>query len=370
MRRAAASAPNRAPQPIQKIPTASIVVRGGTEFLQAQRERIGFQKFNFYHGSLGRPPKLLGHLKLPRLLVAIHTLPFLGPSINQAQYSLYHYCSMESFLSMLKSKEIWLSLVEYSNDSKEGYHLIDFCKNIWVENGISGSVIEKCTEMLNDSIKETSAFSFSVCEEWDSLLHWGFYADGGRGVSVGISRDFLSSVCDNSMKDNTRYTICKVQYWGNDDLSEINDMALEMAKLVSGDKDAIRDAVESGLCNTKTFSQDEIVNNCIYMNLVLIRNYAYQIKSSYFSNEKKWRIFKFADKNNLENFIIGERNIDFTMKNGKIVPHLKLRIEDSELFTKIFIGPNNENDESIISSALRNFGFYKAKVERAQISYR
>ena len=45
--------------------------------------------------------------------------------IDEYGYNLYHYTSMNTFISMLNSREIWLSNTGTMNDRKETIHFIE-----------------------------------------------------------------------------------------------------------------------------------------------------------------------------------------------------------------------------------------------------
>lgn len=121
---------------------------------------------------------------------------------------VYHYCSVETFCKIITNKELWLTDVTKSNDSKElqiAYEKLkdEFDKRIKKCNKNSDDKIPliKCRELL-DSF-DINDMLFHICcfsTKRDSLSQWTMYADNATGVAIGFKADELSNL--KNSKDN------------------------------------------------------------------------------------------------------------------------------------------------------------------------
>ena len=131
---------------------------------------------------------------------------------------LYHYCSLESFLSIISSKSIWLSDVSKSNDieeliwtKKEYYKIVnDIYKNATQasEKFLCDMILDIAGEegiyfdddripninkdkRMSSSINNTRVYAFCLSALGDSLGQWRGYANDGQDVAIGFRRKYL-----------------------------------------------------------------------------------------------------------------------------------------------------------------------------------
>jgi len=106
--------------------------------------------------------------------------------------SLYHYCSLETFLKIVESKEIWLTNIFSMNDSAELRWLLDVAKRILDRQPDMPDERRTFLESeLSRRKEETDLYCFCMSEHGDLLSQWRAYADDGRGVAIGLSRQYL-----------------------------------------------------------------------------------------------------------------------------------------------------------------------------------
>lgn len=146
--------------------------------------------------------------------------------------SLFHYCSTETFLNIIKNKTIRLSDISKSNDYKETKWLLEYIEEEIVRQYIEqpffkGQFIFGLDEidalkLIVKSIKErmlerNEELFFVACfsEDGDKLSQWRSYSDDGHGLSIGFSIDSLETLInkDESLK------LFKVLYPDNNDSS-------------------------------------------------------------------------------------------------------------------------------------------------------
>lgn len=138
----------------------------------------------------------------------------------------YHYCSIESFFNIIKSKKIHLSSVNTMNDSSEGkwvYHILKILSEINEDTDSDNEKIEKVNlRRLHDHSNGYRTFntlySFSFSEVGDLLSQWRGYAQDGHGISIGF--DFANATPSNNVfneltkRDSSRSSpvLHKVEY--------------------------------------------------------------------------------------------------------------------------------------------------------------
>jgi hypothetical protein len=113
---------------------------------------------------------------------------------------LYHYCSLDAFLGIIRSKEIWLTNIFYMNDSAEHYWLRHVAQDVLRRRKTSTSdeLCRSIAAKLFPPEEKTEMYCGCFSEDGDSLGQWRAYADDGRGVAIGFSRQMLrETVCDD-----------------------------------------------------------------------------------------------------------------------------------------------------------------------------
>ena len=124
--------------------------------------------------------------------------------------TLYHYCSLNTFLNIMKNKSIWVSDIERSNDFLElvalrqlfSQHINADFNEIIEKNRISDENLDLVNGlwtlredfMAKLSTAYTRTFAFCLSEKGDLLSQWRGYADDGTGVAIGFNLDFFKNL--------------------------------------------------------------------------------------------------------------------------------------------------------------------------------
>lgn len=117
----------------------------------------------------------------------------------------YYYCSLNTFLNILKNKEIYLSdplkmndnleikwYLERLNEEKESdedYGTI--LQRMRMRSGVDFTCEELAKHLENKGQKSIYISCFSKTS--DLLSQWRAYADDGKGVAIGFDLDMLAS---------------------------------------------------------------------------------------------------------------------------------------------------------------------------------
>ena len=109
-------------------------------------------------------------------------------------YNVFHYCDLDKFQNMLKSKVLWLCDLTDSNDDQEVSRTFD---TLWdgVKGRLQSTDLDKI--MLDEAIKlidqqyqielkTDPPYGICFCKEEDLSGQWKEYGDSTKGVSLGF----------------------------------------------------------------------------------------------------------------------------------------------------------------------------------------
>ena len=310
---------------------------------------------------------------------------------------LYHYCSLETFFSIVKSSSIWLSDVKKSNDSQEMkwlrhkyyYYILEKYNETNDKNikSICEIILSMATkddfkecpawllpacgktdEQMFDIFNSLRVYTFCLSQQFDSLGQWRGYADGGQGVAIGFSKSYLNAV-------KGRGLLCPISNFIFGNISYKTEFT------------SLFDSIFSMHNQTN-------VAEFVFKNLQDITHISALFKSPSFKEEKEWRIVCSMSDYGLtkemlhfENFDMvstpafkkkfSTPRIDYCIKNSNIIPHVELKFNDmSKAVKSIVLGPKCNATEKDIYHLLLNLGWDSKTLEsdieivRSESSYR
>lgn len=266
---------------------------------------------------------------------------------------LYHYCSLDTFYSIMKNHSIWLSDVTKSNDSNELIWAIRQCESAVIEKFLEYSNrmkanddfintrfrdFNKITDQFQsmDTSKSLKSWVFCFSEKGDNLGQWRGYADDGHGISIGFNKNyFMSKIAPKEFQfDHMYYLFDKIEY-GKFDASEL--LTSEQIEILTTS------------CDYKQ------LENCFKRMMGYSIILAPLYKSADFEEEAEWRAVFWIHTSELEKGIIPSINIlgnpnerfniidySFVTKNNTLVSHIELEIKDiKSAIVSITIGPKS-----------------------------
>lgn len=236
----------------------------------------------------------------------------------------YHYCSIKSFKSIIKSKSIWLTNAKFMNDRLENKmieenfdYIIEILKPLKTEIFID-NLIENFKQYKNE------VYLFCLSKNPDKLSQWRGYADDGKGVAIGFSMRLGADV------------LYRVPFFGDkDDQLGIHEVIYEKDK----QKEKILRMCDNEVKMKNNYSVD--------LSLKLV-DLSMIFKNKSFKEEEEVRLmFVWDDKCESKPENISE--FKFRHSKGKIVDYFEFNFDipeikqfDSKLIPKIFLGPKCE----------------------------
>ncbi|MEZ7498598.1 DUF2971 domain-containing protein [Flavobacterium sp. Arc3] len=296
---------------------------------------------------------------------------FSNPNLNHKLENseiVYHYVTLESFLSIVESQSLYFTNLYYLNDRKEYNHgveiILDTLKH-QAYNETSESklkilnYIEKNLESNNKSSRYVACFS----KNGDLLSQWRAYGNQGKGISIGFKKSNLEYF------DGVSLNCMNIEYREEFQKKIIN----EIIKIIIAYFENIKVSID-----WEGYNYELLVSKSI---ITFIEDFISNFKDPSFDEEKEFRLEYKIDGNINKNdnskllfrsngsLIIPFYKIEYVNRNDKLSiesEYKKLPIE------KIIIGPSldYELNKNSIESFLLKFGYENIEIIQSKIPYR
>lgn len=213
---------------------------------------------------------------------------------------LYHYCSVNTLISIIENHNIWLSDAEKTNDYTEMKWLFSKFQEVIDEDVLSYQTIYD-NELLK-IVKETAcnavenllskqalisknSKSFLICfsEARDLLSQWRAYGDDGKGVAIGFNTEVLKIFMQDPF-----YKLTKVIYKSEDILRFLH-MAID---------DPLKWAIDGCIDREgRSYDKENLKYNILTLMLSIWQE-SFVYKNDKFYEEQEWRIFRKLQSDN------------------------------------------------------------------------
>lgn len=303
---------------------------------------------------------------------------------------VYHYCSVETFLNIIRNRTIRLSDVNKSNDYLELKAMcslvIDEIKSLVKSdpefsgyNGIIGglndsdALISIATFLLERMLNYNDLLCYAVCfsEESDLLSQWCRYADDGRGVAIGFDVELFEEICS----EFEYFKFEKVTYVGNNkqnsDVTQIaTDFVGNLLTYIVNDRTG------------ELFIKTGVVGFGEKLLIEMLFRDCFFIKTEQFSEEKEWRLAltdelrKSDDWDEIYNWKDGyskrgifqliPNGVEFRATSDNIISFMDLNYSKfcgESLIKEIIIGPKSKIEEEDIYQMLKHYFAYDCDID-------
>lgn len=258
---------------------------------------------------------------------------------------LCHYTSAEALRSILENNSLWMTHINYMNDSEEIFYAIELIESC-LENITNKYVVERISDFIEKLKHEKiikDAFLLSLSCDNDSTSLWNNYSKNG-GYNISFNSSFwdeikLSHLCfggveltksnpeNDSKSYKYSYMFKKVIYDDYEQIKRINIIIKAMVDLVDKDEKDLK---------TKLSLLEEYLFNEIYF-----------YKRSGHNSESEYRfMIYFLNKETSKSFI------KHRILNGSFVPYIELKL-NKNYFDYITIGPRHNMD--FVQNGLKSY---------------
>lgn len=279
---------------------------------------------------------------------------------------VYHYCSIQTMISILSTREIWLADLKHANDSKELSWFLEFFSRAamdWLDEYIkekedsygrtgerqfSSQQVESLETFLrllkndNDSRLRYFAACFSGCK--DDLGQWRGYAEDGAGVALGFSKRALATAANRCTSDALRF--CPVIYDTKQLNKEVHTIISNNVLNKSADLDEIVDGFSKAYGEALTLAP-------IY-------------KNPSFAGEDEWRLFlwmPYGFERRVERLLrkdcegyIDIKGLRFYQRGKGLNTALRIGFDPESILRSITLGPKCEIDRRELLLLLNECG--------------
>jgi hypothetical protein len=256
---------------------------------------------------------------------------------------VYHYTSIDSFMSIMKSNELWFSHALYLNDPLEIAFGLDVIINILNVKKNDYTTVLNIIEKQRSNYKEYSldlnrdlVFLFSFSELSDKLSSWIQYGDSGYGVCLEFIRPIL-------LKDISAHTtglrgdiFFPIQYFSSEFLPHSNNIDRfneALFEYYKGMEDFIK---------KERMEKEPDVQRTLYE---ATKSIACFIKNDFHASEKEWRYAVFSGRD--------DSNIILKQANHGIKMFYKVSFGEEKiirLIDSIIAGPKHNRDPRIAAA--------------------
>lgn len=266
----------------------------------------------------------------------------LSPGLKTFDY-VYHYTSIDSFMSIMKSNELWFSHALYLNDPLEIAFGLDVIINILNKKKNDYTTVLNIIEKQRNTYKEYSldlnrnlVFLFSFSELSDKLSSWIQYGDSGHGVCLEFIRPILLKNISTHTTGLGGDIFFPIQYFSSEFLPHSNNI------------DAFNEALFDYYKGMEDFIKKEgmekepNVQRTLYE---VTKSIACFIKNDFHAGEKEWRYAVFSGR--------GDSNIILSQVNHGIKMFYKVSFGEEKiiyLIDSIIAGPKHNRDPRIAAA--------------------
>lgn len=221
--------------------------------------------------------------------------------------------------------------------------------------------------------KSNDGLGLCMSSEGDMLSQWRGYADDGHGVSIGFSRDALSSL--TSQISNSAYVVELIQVVYDRRLAGQRLQPLVKAIMKYVDDGAL--APKNGLFGILDVPTDPHVierreraekAKQAFDDLVtpVIVRELYRYKNPAFAEEREWRLLTTFQPEKVPPMF------EVHPTRAILKPYVNLSIRDHKkhLVGEVIIGPKNATPNAVVEAFLRASGHPNAIVRRSNSTYR
>lgn len=285
--------------------------------------------------------------------------------------TLYHYCPITSFISIIESHSIHLSALNMSNDALEGRLISEIITRL---SKIDSLDIESCKNLQEgvDFLESTyDGLGFCLSEEGDLLSQWRGYASDASGFSIGFSKNYLELLSDKHKKNiSAGFNLKKVEYEISQQEDLVRPTYVKIKEMISGGK--LKPPQPKGLLDLRTdediskeFEEYKKGYKSMIITIYELIDDLYALKTAAFSEEREWRLvsYMFREKSS---------TCEFKVSENRIIPIRVFDLEDLNVnpIKEIILGPKNKTPIHVLENLFEKHGYKDIEIKSSAASYR
>lgn len=277
---------------------------------------------------------------------------------------LYHYCSNSSFVSIIRSHEIWASEFTLSNDAMEGKWLRRVVEETLETTDLTFFEQSTALNLYDGMLSNLGAAGICLSENGDLLSQWRAYSENGSGVCIGFQKTAFGDGSGLPSLQRVEYDEARQRSMIQPTIEEI----VSVLKAVRSDDDR-----PMGFLGATHALKRETPG--LATAVFKLFPFLYLFKNPAFREEQEWRasihVVSPPDPRQEETGPGWHLNkMLYRPLKDRIVPYRALPLAQEHLISEVIVGPRNITPLQIVSAALSANGWPKVEVRRSTASYR
>lgn len=287
--------------------------------------------------------------------------------------TLYHYCSVSTFYSIINKNSIWLSSLSLSNDYMEGKLATETVDRLLGKSGMTVSNRDSIRHIIHATQRMFDGLGFCLSQHPDLLSQWRGYADDGQGFSIGFSKPYLKKLSTQKSEGNLCLKLCEAIYKPEKQEAALKKVFEKIKTIIDSEK----------FEEPRLFSRDKMLYNIellknnwehfINIAFELLPN-LYTLKNIAFKEEDEWRLISHLLRN-YESFRENHQwiSVNFRVARNRLIPYQEICLEDIDEMKRInevYIGPKNITPEDEVKRFLFLHGYNEVNIHRSSATYR
>ncbi len=261
--------------------------------------------------------------------------------------TIYQYCSINTFHSMMKNKEIWASHYDAMNDTQEMVWIEKYIKSFYDKNKDIKTHSAFAKEEFIKSYSPYRYLAFLSCfsSDRDMLSQWRGYANQGTGFAVGFNTKKIKDIIETLSTQNKQIALFQLGKVLYDRRQQEGLVHTELKCAAEGNNPS---DVQSRLSSLAPF-----------------------YKNPAFEEEKETRIVVSVKKDTSTLSQLKGVSIESRTASNSITTYLPIKFP-IEAITHITLGPQNTTDIFQLETFLTMNGYDKdkIKIEHSMASYK
>lgn len=245
---------------------------------------------------------------------------------------LYHYTSIDGFMSIMQNRDFWISNIHYMNDSQEFENGKSICKKVikkQMENETAefqpffDRLLQICDENAStgfNRIHNRDIFALSFCGDGDILTQWQFYGSGG--ISIGFENKMGSFDKPALMNEDQYIDEIYNQHVKPEEMLPHNERYLDTHSIIYEDErkyQVFNAILNSGIQFLKRCGLT-VMDMCVDGISDALFYYFALMKDPHFSHENERRFLYYINQD--------DSRIHFRRRGNILLPYIKMKILD------------------------------------------
>lgn len=282
---------------------------------------------------------------------------------------LYHYCSTETFLSIISNRSIRLSSLTLSNDSMEGRLVATVLKHLAEQDSLPHPSLKILSDAIGLADQRFDGLGFCLSEKGDLLSQWRGYAADASGVSIGFSSSYLESL--SRLAGNQPIGLAKVIYSQKEQEDSLQPIYQKLRPWL--DAMYALDSLPKGLVNSAPQAEVERLEGIeaekqkdFLSTIPQLLGRLFLLKAEDFAQEFEWRLICLHMNGDLRS------TTGYHARQDRIIPFRSVSLDDSGQppILEVILGPKHRTPADSVKDRLAHYKFGDVRVISSRATYR